>query len=59
MNELRRPSDPAFIPRRGGRPAPPPGAGVRFITCDCGAEFMAVHGQAGACPGCGESGDRA
>lgn len=53
---MKRPSDPAFIPRRGGRPVPPPvqGAGVRFVTCACGAERMAVNGQAGACPGCGE-----
>jgi len=54
MTTPRRASDPAFIPRRGGRPTPSPGAGVRFVTCTCGAERMAVNGQAGACPGCGE-----
>lgn len=54
-----RPGMAAFIPRCGGRPASPPhqGAGVRFVTCDCGAEFMAVQGQAEACVRCGKRAD--
>lgn len=53
MTTPRRPSDPAFIPRRGGRPTTPPGAGVRFVTCICGGQFLAVQGQAAPCPTCG------
>lgn len=55
-----RPGLPVFIRRRNGKPVPPPGAGVRFVTCHCGGQFMAMQGQVGACPRCGaRGGDRA
>lgn len=52
----KRPGMVVFICRRGGRPAPPPrrtGAGVRFVTCHCGGQFMAVQGRMATCPRCG------
>lgn len=56
MSEPKRPGFAVFVCGRNGtlRVQPPrhQGASVRFTTCPCGAEFMAVQGQPTPCPRC-------